>query len=60
MKKSVLQRQAIVTTIRELKEIIAGLEQDISVEQRVQLNIINRHKTSDTWEFEKIMKGGRK
>jgi hypothetical protein len=52
-----MQRQAIVTTIGELLGIVEELRrEDVSVKQKVQLNIINRQITSDTWKFEKVKK----
>jgi hypothetical protein len=53
--EKVIQRQAIITSIAELLGIVAELKrEDISLKQKVQLNIINKQTTSDTWKFEKV------
>ena len=53
--EKVIQRQAIITSMAELLGIVAELKrEDISLKQKVQLNIINKQTTSDTWKFEKV------
>ncbi len=55
IKIETMQRQAMVTTIKELLNIIAELrKEDISEKQKVQLNIVNKTSCSDTWKFEKV------
>jgi hypothetical protein len=50
-----MQRQAIITSIKQLKGIIVELKsEDIDDSQKVQLNIINKQPYSDTWKFEKV------
>lgn len=52
-----IQRQAIVTNIKELLTIVSDLKlEGIDNNQKVQLNIINRQKTSDTWKFERELR----
>ena len=56
-----MQRQAIQVSIKELRELADKLYKEkeesklfISITQKWQINIINKSKCSDTWEFEHI------
>ncbi len=56
-----MKRQRLITTIKELRELIEELEDEFNVDcryknigfnKKFQINIINKSELSDGWEFE--------
>ena len=48
-----MQRQAVITTPRELINIAIKLLEEVDSKQKCMINIVNKTKQSDTWRFEK-------
>ena len=54
MKKKTIQRQAIVTNIKQLRVLIFELQdEEINEDQKTLIPIINKDGMSDTWQIER-------